>query len=246
MAKKSRSVEIDFSKADPVAGSRRYDRVPEGTYQLRIKKAIERQTGTDKPALAVTLAISKGPMRGKTIGDLFVLPRKGTDDSIFGVQRLHGMMIAAGIKRQKGKASAASIAKALMGRELLAEVVDSSMPATGSYSERVTSAPQTYYKIGSKEAKEAIKEAAARASEEDEEEEEEEDFDAEEDEDEDEDDSEEEDDEDEEEEQPKKKGKKAKKSKKDVEEEEDDDLYDDDDDDDEDEDDDDEDEEDDE
>ena len=67
MAKKSRSVVIDFSKADPVAGSRHYDKVPEGTYQLKIKKADERQTSTDKPAVAVTLVNEPESLRNRAL-----------------------------------------------------------------------------------------------------------------------------------------------------------------------------------
>src|SRR3990167_1647744 len=107
----AKDVIINFKGAEPVAGGRRYDRVPEGTYQLKIKKAVVAQTSTDKPAITVTHSIAKGPLSGKAIGDMFVLPRKGTDDSIFGVQRLHGLMIACGIVRQSGKVSAEKIAK---------------------------------------------------------------------------------------------------------------------------------------
>ncbi len=237
MAKKRNDIVIDFKGADPVSGSGRFDRIPEGTYQLKVKTADVRQTSTDKPAVAVSLTVSKGGLKGKTIGEMFVLPRKGTKDAIFGLQRLHGFMIAAGIPRQKGKATGLSVAKALLKREVVAEVQDNDIQATEEYSARTTSAPQRYYAVKSKDGKAALKEFASRGEDDEEPEEEEEDFDEEEDEDEGEEedeDAEEEDDEDEEEEEPpKKKSRKSKKAKKseveeEEEEEEEEELYDDD------------------
>lgn len=239
---RARDVVINFKGADPVASTKRYDRIPEGTYHLKVKKAEVVQTSTDKPAIAVTLTVSKGPFSGKTVGDMFVLPRKGEKDPIFGVQRLHGLMVALGISRQAGKASAKKIAKALVKRTCIAEIADSTMPARADYAERTTSAPQAYYAVGSKEAKAALKDAA-RASEDEEEDEEDEEAESDDegdDEDEGGDEDEDEEGEDEEEEPPrKKKSARASKSKKasrrrakddedeeDEDEEEDEDLYD--------------------
>ena len=200
MAKKTKGdVVIDFKGADPVSGGRRYDRIPEGTYELVVKTAIVTQTTSDKPAVAVAWRVAKGEYKGKTVGDMFVLPRKNADDSIFPVQRLHGLLVAAKVtKRMKKASTAAKVCVMLAKRHVIAEVADSTIPASGNYSERVTSAPQSYFAVGSKAAKEAIAAASAVDDE----------------------DEDEDIDEEEEDEAPKKRGKKAKK------EEEDEDVYD--------------------
>ena len=163
MVKKTKGdVVIDFKGADPVSGGRRYDRIPEGTYELTMKTATITQTGTDKPAISVAWRVAKGESKGKTIGDMFVLPRKGTDDAIFGVQRLHGLLIAAGVTKKMKKASTSSkVATMLAKRRVIAEVADSTIPASGNYSERIISSPQSYFAVGSKEAKEAVAAASA-------------------------------------------------------------------------------------
>ena len=193
MVKKTKGdVVIDFKGADPVSGGRRYDRIAEGTYELQVKTATVTQTASDKPAISVAWRVAKGESKGKTIGDMFVLPRKGTDDSIFGVQRLHGLLIAAQVTKKMKKAStSAKVAKMLAKRRVIAEVADSTIPASGNYSERIISAPQSYFEVGSKAATEA---RAAASAVDDEEDEEDEDID-----------------EEEEDEAPKKRGKKAKK-----------------------------------
>lgn len=231
---------VNFKGADPVSGGGKFDRVPEGTYHVKVIKADSVKTSTDKPALACTIAVSKGEYKGKKVSDWFVLPRKGTNDSIFGVQRLHGLMVATGMKRQSGKVKLVSIAKALTNRECVCEIVDSTLPETESQKSRTVSSPEKYY--SAKEAAKLKKEQADAEDGDDEEDTEEEEGDDEEEdsdddsddedaEDEEESDEDGEDEEEEDEEPPKKKRAKAdkssgkKKSKKD--EDDDDDLYDD-------------------
>lgn len=217
---------VNFKGADPVAGGPRYDRVPEGTYRVKCSKADSVKTQAGKSALTVTLSITKGPMRGKKVSDWFVLPRKGTGDSIFAIQRLHGYMVACGIKRQNGKVPLDKIARILSGRECVAEIADNLLGETDTQKARTISSPQAYYSAKSKEGIAALK-ARKPSDEEEDEDEDEEDEEVE--------DEEEEDEEDEEEEEKPKarkkspKTKKAKRAKQEEDEEEEDDegLYDD-------------------
>ena len=183
-AKKVKDVQINFTGSDPVSGGRKFDRVPEGTYIVKPTASALYQTSTDKPAITATITIMKGPMKGKKVGDMFLIPRKDTDDSNFAVQRLHGLIVAGGKSKQKGKKSSKAVAKALLKlKAVVCEIADNTIEGDGQYKQRTVSSPIAYYDAKSKEGKEALK-ANDEAEEEDEDiDEDEEDSDEEEDED---------------------------------------------------------------
>jgi len=231
----AKEVVVNFKGADPVSGGRRFDRIPEGTYLLKCVKAEGFKTRTKKDALSVTMQVDKGPYQGKKVADIFVIPRVGTTDAIFPVQRLHGLMVACGVSRQSGKVMLSKIARVLKGRSCVAEVVDSVLPETDDNKERTVSSPVAYFSAKSKEGVAALK--PPKAVEEEEEEEEEGEEEEEEEEKEEEEKESDEDEDEEEEEEParkssktaaasKKSAKKSRKSSDEDEEEEDEDLYD--------------------
>lgn len=203
--KKVKDIQINFSGVDPVSGGRKFDRVPEGTYIVKVIKSELYQTSTDKPAITTTVRIEKGSMKGKKVGDMFLIPRKDTDDSNFALQRLSGLIVAGGKSKQKGKKSSKAVAAALLKlKPVVCEIADNIIEAVGEFKQRTVSSPVAYYAVGSKEGKEAL--AVEDEDEEDEDIDEEE----------------------EEEEEPKKKSKKAKKDDED-DDDDDEDLYDEDD-----------------
>jgi hypothetical protein len=154
--------------AEPVSSSGpRFDRIPPGTYFA--KPSLEAgTTSTDKPVANATITISRGPLKGKKVRDGFILPRKGTDDSPFGQRRLHGLVVAVGIKPLSGKKVALSkILQAVSGRECLVEIDDGEMPASGNYAARAVSQPIGYYNPKSKEGQKKIAAAKGDGDEED-------------------------------------------------------------------------------
>ena len=147
-------VTIDFEGAPPAAG-RQFHHVPPGTYTASLKGEII-DTSTGKKAVSVTFTITKGEQKGRKIGDLFVIPRKGGDDSNFGIQRLNALVVATGHKSQTKKVKGNQLVKALAGKVVIIEVDDNEIPATSSRPATITSRPVNYYRSGSSEAKEAM------------------------------------------------------------------------------------------
>ncbi|KKN25974.1 hypothetical protein LCGC14_0879430, partial [marine sediment metagenome] len=148
---------IDFSGADPVQSTSMYDRIPEGAYAFKVAKAAVMQTKTDKPMVDVQIEIAQGDQKGKKIRDMFVVPRKGKDDAVFGLQRLHGLMVACGIKKQKGRVKLSAIVKVLKGKGGVCEVQDNEIPATDDRPATKVSRPVSYYSVKSEEARALVK-----------------------------------------------------------------------------------------
>lgn len=150
----SKDTTIDFEGAPPAQG-RQFSHIPPGTYLMLVKAELT-DTSTGKRAVSATFTVQKGAERGRKVGDLFVIPRKGQDDSPFGIQRLNALGVACGLKPQAKKVKASAIVKAITGKKIVAEVDDNEMPATDSRPAMMTSRPTVYHKIGSDSAKEAL------------------------------------------------------------------------------------------
>lgn len=145
---------IDFEGAPPAQG-RQFSHIPPGTYLLAVKAELT-DTSTGKRAVQATFTVQKGPQKGRKVGDMFVIPRKGSDDSPFGIQRLNALVVACGLKQQQKKVKGSQLAKAITDKKIVAEVDDNEMPATDSRPATMTSRPTNYYKVGSDGAKEAL------------------------------------------------------------------------------------------
>jgi len=161
----AKPVIVDFKGADPVSGGRRFDRIPEGTYLLRVAQAKAATTSTNKPMLVVTLKVAKGDYKGKQIGDWMVISGK-----MFSIQLLHGFMVACGLPQQTGRVALAKIAKAVTGKSCVAEVADSIMGATDDRKEMTVSAAVAYHSPKSKAGVAALKNDKDEEDEEDEDE----------------------------------------------------------------------------
>ncbi len=153
---------IDFEGAPPAQG-RQFSHIEPGTYVMVVKAELT-DTSTGKRAVSATFTVQKGKERGRKVGDLFVIPRKGSDDSPFGIQRLNALGVACGLKPQSKKIKASAIVSAITGKKIVAEVDDNEMPATDTRPAMMTSRPTTYHKIGSDSAKEALSFAADGAA----------------------------------------------------------------------------------
>jgi hypothetical protein len=159
---KEKDTTIDFEGAPPAQG-RQFSHIKPGTYVMLVKAELT-DTSTGKRAVSATFTVQKGAERGRKVGDLFVIPRKGTDDSPFGIQRLNALGVACGLKAQSKKIKASAIVKAISGKKIVAEVDDNEMPATDTRPATMTSRPTTYHKIGTDSAKEALSFAADGAA----------------------------------------------------------------------------------
>lgn len=140
--------ELDFGGAPPAQGSRE-DRIPPGTYDLRLEKMEKAKSQGGKPMARVGLRVNSGDYAGKRLSELFVFP-VNEGDSNFGLQRFHAFLIALGMKEQT---KAARIdGAAFVGRVCVAEVDDEEMPATDNYPARIRSRPMAYYRQGDPDA----------------------------------------------------------------------------------------------
>lgn len=151
---------IDFNNAPPSAGGGRFDRVPQGTYMVRPTKMEEAQTSNDNPSIIATISITRGPHKGKKVREQFVLPRNKSDAQ-FGAMRLHGLMVACGLKRQDKKVAAKKVIQSLLKKgEAVAEIVDEDW-TTNDGATRTSSKVASYYAPGSKEGKALLKDSTS-------------------------------------------------------------------------------------
>jgi hypothetical protein len=159
----AKKIVLDFSKAAPVSKSSKFDRVPEGPYLVKIGVELGETKGdVPKPAVYATLTIAKGPVKGRRVGDIFMIPQTKRD-KLFGLQRLHGLMVAAGIKEQHGQVDAGAVVKKLDGREVIAVIRDGEMPAQGDFEARTISRPDEYLSAESKQGKALLNGSGADA-----------------------------------------------------------------------------------
>lgn len=141
---------FDFTGAPPVTGMPGGDRIAPGTYLLAVKALDKAPSKAGKPMVTATLAVAnEGPAVGKKLIERFVFPRSGTDDSDFGLRRWHGFLVALGMKERKGKLTLDL--NTLLTKELVSEVDDETVPASGEYAERTVSRPLAFYRKGSPE-----------------------------------------------------------------------------------------------
>ena len=136
--------ELDFGGAPPAQGSLA-DRIPPGTYALRLEK-MERVIAKSGALMArVGLRVNEGELAGKRLSEQFVFPAS-PDGSQFGLQRFHAFLIALGMKEQQ---KAVRIdGSVFVGKVCVAEVDDEEMPATDNYPARIRSRPLAFYRVG--------------------------------------------------------------------------------------------------
>lgn len=141
-------ITLDFKDAPPAQGGGGLgDHVTPGGYLLTIGKLSQSNTTTGKEMVNAEYRTAEN----KRITENFVLPRPGTNDSKFPLQRFHALLVSIGMAEQSGQASL-DLDK-MSGRQFIGDVVDDIIPASadGKYGERLTSKPNGYYKVGSEE-----------------------------------------------------------------------------------------------
>ena len=146
-------LDLNFDDAPPATGGGGFgDHVPPGPYHLLISKVGVIDTSTGKKMVTIEALNSDK----KRITDNFTIPRAGTDDSKFPLQRLHALMIACGANDMTGKGTKPLDMAVLKGREFIGDVIDDIIPARDKYPEKTVSRLNSYYRVGSKEAEEAM------------------------------------------------------------------------------------------
>lgn len=144
---------IDFDDAPPAQGGGQFDHVPAGTYILKAEKGIQGMTSTEKPMVDVYFTVSEGNEKGRRIRSMFVIPRAGTEDSRFGVQRLNALLVACGLKAQSKKVKASALLKAVGGKKVVAVIEDRVLPPRGSNPGMTISDPTEFHSLKSDQAK---------------------------------------------------------------------------------------------
>ena len=125
MAKsKDNVIQIPFGKSgDPVQETSQFGRIPEGTYLATIFKIDPRETKDGTPMIGLDLRVDSAPAKNKHVSDVFVI-QSGKGASMFAIQRLHGVLVASGIKQQTKTVSSDALIKNMEGRQLVIEVVE--------------------------------------------------------------------------------------------------------------------------
>ena len=159
MADQQDVIELDFTGAAPVSSARAADHVPPGQYRLKLTKLEQTKTRTGKAMLVGSFSVAAGDQLGRRLSENFVMPRAGTDDSLFGLQRFHGLLVALGAKEQNGKVRLKL--SSLVGKECVADVDDEVVPATDAYPERLRSRPLSFEPVSSSNSSKAAKAAPA-------------------------------------------------------------------------------------
>lgn len=144
---------FDFGDAPPVAGSSRPDHVPPGTYLLRLEKGEKINSKGGRPGARANLRVDNGEYAGKRLVEQFWFPTN-QGDSLFGLQRFHGFLVALGMKEQTKRATI-DLAK-FVGRTCVAEIDDEEVPAvldddgvSVKYASYVRSVVLAYHRVGS-------------------------------------------------------------------------------------------------
>lgn len=161
-------VELDFSGAPPAQGGGESDHIPEDLYDIRVDDIENGKSKNDKPMITVRFKVADGPFANKRLVERFTIPRPGTDDSLFGLQRFHALLIALGFSEQSKRVKVDL--KKLVNRVCTAEVGDETQAATEQYPERTRSRPFAFHPLGSQNG--AGPAAVAQAAEEEDEEDE--------------------------------------------------------------------------
>lgn len=146
--------QFDFTDAPPAQGST-FDRIPPGTYVLRLEKAERVESSKGSTMARVTCRVDSGQYAGKRLGEQFVFP-KDSSSSKFGLQRFHAFLIALGMKQATKKVEIDL--RKFVGRTCVAEVDDEEIPAvtaedgTEKYPMRIRSRPLAFYRQGDPDA----------------------------------------------------------------------------------------------
>ena len=159
-------IKVNFKDAPPAQPGRPMDLLPEAGYRLTIGKpsADPAQGGTGRLVIKLPLTVTKGDQKGAQILQTFTLPKDG-NDSQFGLQQFHALLIALGGKRRKG-ADTIELDD-LQGRTFFGDVADDYIPARENKPEKQISRVVGFWKLGSKEQKEILKRNKAKASDDD-------------------------------------------------------------------------------
>lgn len=146
-------IDLDFSHSTPVQEAGGFgDRVPEGGYVLEVQRAEKVDAQSGRPMVRVNYVVVSSPGRedyqNKRISEQFVMPRPGTDDATFGLDRFHGFMVACGAPQQN---SARRIdLNNFQKRRIVSELHDD------EYNGRVRSIPVSYFSTASSEGAELL------------------------------------------------------------------------------------------
>lgn len=138
----SNVIELDFRGAPPAQGGGGTDVVPAGRYPLRVDRVEQSKTNAGRSMIVVHFKVAVGEYAGSRLRDRFVLP-SSPDDSKFGLQRLHAFIVAFG--SEIGERKVKLDLDQFVGKVVLADVQDNSIPATDRYPERKTSEPIAYH-----------------------------------------------------------------------------------------------------
>lgn len=125
------------------------DHVPPGGYLLTINKntMVKTQSGKDMIVMEYRTA------ENKRITENFVIPREGTDDSKFPLQRFHALLNSVGVPDLTDAGDQNFDLDQMNGKQFVGDVVDEEIPAKDNYPARSTSRPNGYYALTSDEAK---------------------------------------------------------------------------------------------
>lgn len=143
---------INFGDSPPAQGRGSFDHIPAGTYILDIVKGTQGTTSTEKPMVDVSFVVAEGDSKGRRVRSMFVIPRGGTDDSNFGIQRLNALLVACGLKAQSKTVKASKLLKAIEKKKVVAMVEDRILPAQGNRSETTISDPVEFHSLKSEAA----------------------------------------------------------------------------------------------
>lgn len=153
------TISLNWDNAPPAQGGGMGDHVPPGGYQLRVSKVRTTDTNTGKKMIIAEYVITGPEQQGKHINDNFVMPRPGTDDSWFPMQRFHQLLVCLGGQQLSGQQDLDL--DRMIGLEFVAEIRDDKIPARGNYAEQVISRCNAYYRVGSEEANDLLRQPRA-------------------------------------------------------------------------------------
>lgn len=118
-------IKVNFKGAPPSQGTIA-DRIPDGDYRFEVVKMVNGKAQSGKEMITASYAVARGDQKGKRIVDRFAFP-DAKDDSMFGLQRFHAMLLACGIKVPADKAFNLDLDK-VVGKAFDANVGEGEMP----------------------------------------------------------------------------------------------------------------------
>lgn len=142
-------IRLNFDDAPPAQGGGGIgDHIPSGGYLLKVNKMSITTTQTGKQMIVAEYRTEQN----KRITENFVIPRENTDDSKFPLQRFHAFIVACGVTEISGQGFQNMDLEKMYGLTFVGDIVDEEIPAQNNYPARMTSRPNSYYRVGSEEA----------------------------------------------------------------------------------------------